>query len=252
MKYLGTVLVAVAAMLAASPAVFGIQIPLERNTVISGGKETTSIGYVDIEKVFAEHPMKKRLQEEFQADVEKRKKDITDIDKSIGDLEKVIISSTTDVNRAKLELDILRAQVAQQPQSPATTGLLPGTTASMQQQPSAAASSGTVTGAPPAVNTAVIQGKEAALKDKETGLTELKKELDKKKDEISLHIKQNKSELAALEEKNTAAVLADIYGILQKVATDEGVTVIIDKNDVLYGQSTRDLTSKVLERLAGR
>lgn len=225
-----------------TPAAFGVLIPLERGTATgtTGGKETTVIGYADIEKIFNEHPMKKRLQEEFQADVEKRKKELADLSRAISDLEKVIVSSTTDVNRAKLELDILRAQVKQQ-----QSALLPGTT---EAAPAATISSGTAAGN----ITAIIQGKEAALQDKEAGLEMMKKELDRRKDEMDQRIRQDKLELANLEEKHTAAVLADLYQLLQKVAVDEGVSVIIDKNDVLYGQGSRDLTDKVRERLQGR
>jgi Skp family chaperone for outer membrane proteins len=116
-------------------------------------------------------------------------------------------------------------------------------------------STGTVeTGALPSrsAEPAVIQGKEAAVREKEAAIDGLKKELEQQRASLRLKVRQNKDELSQLEEKQTAEVLADMYELLQKVAKDENVTIIIDKNDILYGQASLDLTDKVRERLQGR
>lgn len=251
-RYLPLIKIVVLSLVAVA-GVDAIEIPLERGTAFGGGTaQQSSIGYVDIEKLFAEHPMKKRLQDEFQAEVQKRKNEIVELDKSINDLTKVIVSSTTELNRAKLELEILKTQAGPQE---AGAALTPGTTVQQQEGGAVAQSTAAVQQQQrkaPVIDPALLQGKEAAIRDRETGLDALQKELDKRKDTLAQRIGQNKGELEQLEEKNTAAVLADLYQVLQKAANDEGVTIVIDKNDVLYGQTARDLTDKVRERLQGR
>jgi len=241
-----------------------VEIPLDRS-VVSGNKETTAIGYVDIEKIFAEHPLKKRLQEEYVTEVDKRKSEIAQMDAVVRGLEKVVVSSATEVARAKLELDILKSMCPRQEPS-ATSALIQGTTESIMGQDissaafrepaiAAALPRGTTQSAavtPQGPDPAVIRAKEAAIREKEAAIDIIKKDIDTKRDEMSRKIRQNKADLALMEEKRTASVLADMYKILQKVAADENVTIIIDKNDVLYGQASQDMTDRVRERLQGR
>jgi Skp family chaperone for outer membrane proteins len=241
-----------------------VEIPLDRS-VVSGNKETTAIGYVDIEKIFAEHPLKKRLQEEYMTEVDKRKNEIAQMDAVVRGLEKVVVSSATEVARAKLELDILKSMCPRQ-EPFVTSALIQGTTESITGQNissaafrepaiSATLPHGTTQSAvviPQGPDAAVIRAKEAAIMGKEAVIDVIKKDIETKRDEMGKKIRQNKADLAQMEEKQTASVLADMYKILQKVAADENVTIIIDKNDVLYGQASQDMTDRIRERLQGR
>ena len=104
----------------------------------------------------------------------------------------------------------------------------------------------------PVTSAETIAAKEKIIKDNETTVAAIQQDYEKQIQDISKRIKQNKEDLIKLEEKNTAAVLSDLYAIVQKMADAEGMGVIFDKNSMLCGQTCKDMTPKVLERLKGR
>lgn len=84
------------------------------------------------------------------------------------------------------------------------------------------------------------------------------KELNKKL--ITAAMAQNEKDLAALKEKMASElaslekfcvmnILERIYKVLEQIAKEEELTLIIDKNYILYGPAGYDITHKVIERL---
>ncbi len=57
------------------------------------------------------------------------------------------------------------------------------------------------------------------------------------------------ADMKVLETQKTYGVMSKIYAELQTLARDEGVTVVMDKSYVLYGEDTVDLSDKLIERL---
>jgi Skp family chaperone for outer membrane proteins len=55
--------------------------------------------------------------------------------------------------------------------------------------------------------------------------------------------------LLDVESRKTDQVLARIYRAVSEVSRREGVSVVIDKTTILYGQPAVDLTDKVLKYL---
>jgi Skp family chaperone for outer membrane proteins len=209
-------------------------------------EQSGAIAYVNVDKVFAEHPMTKRLKNEFLAEVEKRRKEIDDMQNAINEEQRVILSSATQVTQAKAQLQQLRSKTgaAASPTEPVTAPLPAPTTGTAESAVAPAADS--------ADAAALVSAKESEIRDKEAGIELMKQNVDKMKQYMEARLQTSKQDLQALEEKNTDDVLADIYHLLEKVARDENVTLILNKDDILYGQSVKDLTPKVLERLQGR
>ncbi len=56
-------------------------------------------------------------------------------------------------------------------------------------------------------------------------------------------------DMKQLQTQKTYGVMAKIYAVLQTLARDEGVTVVLDKAYVLYGEDTVDLSEKLISRL---
>jgi Skp family chaperone for outer membrane proteins len=56
-------------------------------------------------------------------------------------------------------------------------------------------------------------------------------------------------DMKVLQTQKTYGVMARIYAVLQNLARDEGVTVVMDKAYVLYGEDAVDLSEKLIERL---
>ncbi|MCX5778099.1 MAG: OmpH family outer membrane protein [Elusimicrobia bacterium] len=219
--------------------------PAGGTSAVNGQSPAVSIGYVDMDAVFAQHPMTKRLKEEFLAEVDKRKREIGTLQAAADALHQVIISSQTDINQEKSAVALMRATVGA---NAAGSGTVVVSTAVPAQQPPLTLGVSTQ----PVTSAETIAAKEKIIKDNETTVAAIQQDYEKQIQDISKRIKQNKEDLIKLEEKNTAAVLSDLYAIVQKMADAEGMGVIFDKNSMLCGQTCKDMTPKVLERLKGR
>ena len=55
--------------------------------------------------------------------------------------------------------------------------------------------------------------------------------------------------MKVLQTQKTYGVMSKIYAVLQVLVRDEGVTVVLDKAYVLYGEDTVDLSDKLISRL---
>lgn len=89
-------------------------------------------------------------------------------------------------------------------------------------------------------------------------LAELDQKIETKSSEIGSQEKavaefQRKAqkELLDMESRKVQIILGKIYPALDEVAREEGVSVIVDKTSILFGQSAVDLTEKLLKRLQG-
>jgi Skp family chaperone for outer membrane proteins len=226
MRYLKTILLTATLALVCFLRIYSIEIPLDKRTVEQGSR--INIAYVDIEKVFREHQLTKRLKDEFQAEVEKRKAEIDKVQAGVDELQKVMLATSTVITQIKSQIEtkkILLAAATDQARISEDRELAKGSE---------------------------IASLEELLTRKEAELEETKKVCDLKGTEIEQMVCKNRDELLNLEEKNTSQVLTDIYRVMQKLAEEEEVTIILDKNEVLYGKEVRDLTDKVIERLHGR
>jgi len=219
--------------------------------VVKGNQSSSSIGYVDIEKIFANHPLTKRLQEDFNAEADKRKQAMSDLQKAINDMQSSVKSSSTLVTQMKIELENMKSNL----NSPATQQftLAAGTSAPVAVS-TAAANSVAVSSATakPPVDAAAIAAKEKLVKDDEAGIANMRLAITKKEQDLCDFTDKCKKDMVDLEKKQTDEVLADIYGILEKITVEENLSMIVDKTNVLYGHPAQDYTDRVLERLQGR
>ncbi|MFA5974778.1 MAG: OmpH family outer membrane protein [Elusimicrobiota bacterium] len=56
-------------------------------------------------------------------------------------------------------------------------------------------------------------------------------------------------DMKQLQTEKTYGVMSKIYAVLQTLARDENITVVIDKAYILYGEETVDLSDKLISRL---
>ena len=227
-----------------------VNIPLEAESIspgsVTGSVKNSSggIAYVDIEMIFNEHPMTQRLKGEFEAEVTKRKKELSDIEGSMKNIQNIIVSTTTEISNLNKEIEQVKKAIEDSKKPPQQV-LLPGTTNPVFVTP--VMSTSTVKADP-----AIIDNDQKIIVDKSAGIAQLKEEYSKKQKELETKNKSNKEDLIKLEDTNTKAVLNDIYKLLQKLAIEYNLTIVIDKNNVLYGQSSQDLTDKVRDMMRGR
>jgi Skp family chaperone for outer membrane proteins len=82
------------------------------------------------------------------------------------------------------------------------------------------------------------------------GLIETKKgELQRKEASFKEYQAQVEKNLLDLESRRSEMLLGRIYTAVREVARESGVSVIVDKTQILFGHNTVDLTEKVLKKL---
>jgi len=241
MKYISLLLIM--SVVALSHA---MEIPLDGRTraAESGTPAAENFAYLDIERIFAEHPMTARFKEEFQRELDKRKSELGTMENEVAALQNIVISTGTEITKARIQIELLKNMSL--PGTPAVTG----STDTFSTTPGTGTiATSTDTSRQPVADIAVLENE---LREKEAGIETIKQEITKKQEAIAQKIKQNKEELLSLEEKQTQKVLSDIYHLLDVIAKEEHLSIIIDKNNVLYGQAGQDITEKISERLQGR
>jgi len=253
-KYLKLIKIAIAAAIVSPLIPFlgnAVEIPLGGSVIMQGevkesaGKyAAVGIAYVDIEMIFNEHPMTQRLKSDFETAVANRKKELADMTTQIADMKRIMVSSTTEIDLLKNHVELMKKALNEKPPEP-TVVVLPGTTNTITIMPQI--SSSTVKGDP-----VLIVSEEKQIAALESGTEQMKTDLLKKSDEVERYRKKIKEEIVALEETNTQRVLNDIYKMLEKIAVEENLTIVVDKSNVLYGQASQDLTEKLRDRMRGR
>jgi len=83
---------------------------------------------------------------------------------------------------------------------------------------------------------------DAAITSKET-------DLKQKEDDLKLYQRQVESELLEFESHRSEILLGRIYLALKELAVKEGVSVVMDKRNILFGHSAVDLTDKLLKQM---
>ncbi|MBI4345733.1 MAG: OmpH family outer membrane protein [Elusimicrobia bacterium] len=89
----------------------------------------------------------------------------------------------------------------------------------------------------------------ASLPDLEAKLAERSKLLQDKEAEFKTYQTQVEKNLLELEDKKTEILLGKIYRAVQEVAREEGVSVVVDRTQILFGHQAMDLTDKVIKKL---
>jgi len=234
--------------LAASHA---MEIPLDgrAQSTENGAAAAENFAYIDIERIFAEHPMTARFKEEFQHELDKRKTELQIMENEIAAQQRIVVSTGTEITKTRIQIELLKNMSLP---APAVTASTDTATSTLQPSSAPAVQNIVTPSTTPAQIPADIAALENELREKEAGLETIKQGITKKQEAVAQKIKQNKEELLSIEEKQTQKVLSDIYHLLDIIAKEERLSIIIDKNNVLYGQAGQDITEKVSERLQGR
>jgi Skp family chaperone for outer membrane proteins len=98
---------------------------------------------------------------------------------------------------------------------------------------------------------ASARARDARLKEIQEAIDLKRKDLAAKEAEFQKHQSQVEKNLLELESRRSEILLGKIYTVIQEVARDNGVGVVVDKSQILFGQNSVDLTEKVLKKLEG-
>ncbi|TPW21978.1 MAG: hypothetical protein FD126_137, partial [Elusimicrobia bacterium] len=109
---------------------------------------------------------------------------------------------------------------------------------------------------PPAVDAATLaeeqlRRRDARVKELDAAVAAKEAELAAKQASLGTYQTQVEKDLLDIESKRSELLLGNIYKAVKEVAVENGVSVVIDKTAILFGQGSVDLTDKVLKRLEG-
>ncbi len=246
-----------------------LELALEENRA-----ETGTIGYVDLERVFVEHPETLKAKENFQ-------KDLSLKEKYINGRKEEIFALRAELEKLRRELETLRSLSGCEvlPSTAAATGQTPPPPLTFCPEPppppypfemvEEAVSTATAAGPVPYADLSVPRrtepvlspgytGQEALMRalapqtpvaEMETNIAERMQELKDKEAALTRYKKSAEQDLLKLENSRTRFILGNIYIIMKDLADEEGLSVVVDKKNILFGQRAVDLTDKLLERL---
>jgi Skp family chaperone for outer membrane proteins len=251
-----------------------IEIPLESLTPVR-------IGFVDLQKVFDTYPEKSFAEGDLLREVEKRRRDLGRRQAEINAYRGQIAADEAALQKAltgqavQVPINVIPTPAptpTPAPAAPATAQVKTSTTPAPvepypTEDPLAGLPGHETSGTAAAQLPGVQQGKQVLILDTlaastgpvilnqeaqtalQTRIADNKKALEKAVVSFRAFRTNAIGDMKALQSEKTYGVMAKIYAILQQLARDENVTVVIDKAYVLYGEDTVDLSEKLISRL---
>ncbi len=214
--------------------IFCLEIPVQDFTVIR-------VGVVDMNQVISEYPNAQKLRQEIELFRQNKLSEVTNLEKEIDDLIKQKISLTTELEQLKTQLNQLSSTLITSVSSDTNKVEISSynvvissiqiSTHSVQNNQNLQIEQ---------INSA-IQTKENNLKRIEETLVSKKQQLENKKREID-------TEVQKMKDKAETNIYADLYKIIQQVAKQHGLNIVIDKSGIIYGEANIDITQEVIKK----
>jgi len=222
-------------------AVFALEIPVAK----SG--DNTRVGFVDMERIFQEYPETRKARTEYRKEIARYKNDISQKEKELEQLEMEI---------AQMRGTISPAEPLSVSSAPSVSPVLFSSAAPGNVfPPDMAISSST----PPPVSvtdpdvspdpsqklfSTTPYSPENTLSKKEADLLQKREALEKVRG-------TSVEALRAFEARQSRQILGRLYKALVQLADEQGISLVVDKSAILYGQDTVDLTEALSRRVRG-
>jgi Skp family chaperone for outer membrane proteins len=259
-----------------------IEIPLESLSPVR-------IGYIDMQRVFDTYPEKSFAEGDLLREIEKRKRELSRRQADINSLRQQLAVDNDALTKARGGLAITvpanaipepvaePVKVAASTTSVTTssgTSVATSTTPVVEPYPTddplaglpGHDSGGTAASAAPLPG---LQGSTPAPSELDllasatgpvlltpSAITALEKRIDRNQRRLNKNVADFKTfrgtavdDMKQLQTQKTYGVMAKIYAVLEDLAREEGITVVLDKAYVLYGEDTVDLSDKLISRL---
>ncbi|MBI4051892.1 MAG: OmpH family outer membrane protein [Elusimicrobia bacterium] len=205
-----------------------LEISLEENKAERG-----SVGYVDIQRVFKAYPETLRAREDFEQEIRRREE---------------------GMNQKKAEILVLKAEISKLKQDRELASKLPVKEEVQASTPSVQGSTQATINLPGVSNvpvSSVLPAGAAGLQELDDRISQKTQEIQNKQQELRSYQKQVERELLDLENRKSQIILGRICQAVSTLAQSEGISVVVDKKSILYGQGSVDLTDKLLNKLQG-
>jgi Skp family chaperone for outer membrane proteins len=228
-------------LLTACGGLWGVEISLGRGGA-SGG---TSVGFVDMERVFRDYPETRKAREDYQKEVLRHKTELAERERALAELERSVeaLNVAPVPSLSPVESSTLTVAVTETPND--ATAVLMSTAPLPFSKPLAPVES---VGPPeaailsPTLPPAASPSKDGAQQQEQ--LTKRKGELETARASLA-------KTLRAFEAERSKKILGRLYKELVQLAEEKGIRLVVDKSAILYGEDTVDLTEALHRRVRG-
>jgi Skp family chaperone for outer membrane proteins len=205
---------------------------------------TEKVGYVNLDKIFNEYPGAESAKKEVESKKEVLKKNIEDKKNNINSLQTDYDVTVSSISYYKTVQIKEKNEKANQVEGLQTFLLetVKTDTSTVENVISTTTIKSTETVQPNIDYEKII----SELDNKKT---KLEKQIKDEKDKLDTFTADREKEIKELEDKYSYNILGEIYDVILAVAMEQGCSVVIDKNNVLYGNEINDLTPLVIKRI---
>lgn len=229
-----------------------IEVSLEHNKI-----EKEGIGYVDLRLLFKLFPDTRKAKLSFEdalhqteEQINLRRAEIIGLRAAIARLQaergleqRTPLAGLPPAQETNASRSSPPPNIPGAPQAPA-----PGSAAAPGLPEYGATAASLAPGVSPS-SAAVASPAAARPRESDLAIAEKAKLLEIKEADFKTFESQAEKSLLDLESRKTEILLGKIYAAIQEVAKAEGVAVVLDKSQILFGRQGVDLTGKVLQRM---
>lgn len=205
-----------------SNIMWGIEIQTQDTFVIR-------IAVVDMNKAITELPLSKKAQEEIELFKQNKLNEIANLEKELEDTLKEEISLNMEINQIQHQISKLESELE----------ITISTLSAVSQS------------TPTITNTDNKENKLAELKEeinkKQKNLENIRETIDNKKNKIKMEKEKIEKEIEQKKQRYEIEIYAELYKIIQQIAKNENINIVIEKSAILYGTPQVDITQKVID-----
>ncbi len=211
--------------------IFGLEIPTQDITVIR-------VGVVDMNKIISEYPEAQKQQQEIELFKQNKLSEVANIEKEIDDLIKQKISLMTEIGQ-------LKSQITQISITKSTEVVSTEASISSGEILNTQVSTLTVS----ALSSPEIEQINSTIRTKESNLKQIEESLNTKRQQMQTKKEEIENEVQKMKDKAEANIYAELYKIIQKIAKQRGLNIVVEKSGILYGDTSIDITQEVIRKL---
>ncbi|MFA5779681.1 MAG: OmpH family outer membrane protein [Elusimicrobiota bacterium] len=187
------------------------------------------IGCVDMNRIMDEYPDAKKIKYELSANLNTRKE-------NIKNFESQIIATELEIKQMEEQLQTYNEEQKKVKEIAAVAALADGANISSSTETVVVVDTRTVTQiSSPTFTTADIEIKKVTL--------------EKQKSDLEKYIAATKQEEKDINNKAKKNIMGKIYDAIKEVSNEEGLTVLVDSCNLIYGEDAQDITEKVLKKM---
>ncbi len=223
-----------------------IEIPLE------GFGKSATLAYVNIHKVFEAFPETEKARTELNQLIAQKKDDISAKREEIAKLK-------GQIEFLKKQMGAVNPNSSQRPPQEAASPKDPSGTTSLTLPENSPLK---FLFTPPENSTAAEANKTnystftaqapqilPGIPSPGPSLMEREAELSKKQSELEVYIGTAEEEVRQMEEGKTMTLMARIYKTLEDISAKQGYAVVMDRDNILYGETAIDITDQLIQKL---